>query len=270
MSCKITKPLKHLPIEHWHYQSITSTQTYAKQIELIPNVWRLISADIQTAGHGQMGRTWISNQYGNIYATLIVPLEIKYINSSRVLPQITAFSIIQILQSKGFNAKLKWVNDVLINKKKVGGVLCEQSHIRKLQLQKLLIGFGVNVNASEDMFSHLDQPATSLFIESGTKIGEIELLYAIVEMIYENFQLFYLHGFKYFLTSIINLLAYKDGVVCLELNSNLTKGNINIVPNNKVFGRLIGLDEDGSLILSTLDGEIKKFNHGRIKNHANS
>lgn len=251
--CKISDELL---IDHRHYKKITSTQDYAKKIPLSKNVWQLITAEQQTCGKGQMGQRWISEKSGNIYATLIIPLHRQHVFSSIMLPQIVAFSIIQILRSKGFNAKLKWVNDVFIEKKKIAGILCEQSLDINLGLQKLLIGIGINVNASEKMLVKLDKAATSLFVESKQHIDEKNLLYQIINMIYQNFKVFLAAGFKYFSDQInnLNLLEFKDSLVYLCLKENLTA----------IRGKLICLNNDGSLKLDLGEGKIQNFNRGRL------
>lgn len=263
---EVIKISKELIIVHRHYKEITSTQDYAKKISLLSNAWQLISASKQTCGKGQMGRSWVSEQSGNIYATLIIPLDKKYIFCSRMLPQVVAFSIIQVLKNRGFNAKLKWVNDVLIEKKKISGILCEQNFDIRLGLQKLLVGFGVNVNASKEMLIKTSKIATSLLIESGQHIDEKVILYEIVTKIYQNFKIFFVEGFRYFLNQInsLNLLEFKGNLVYLDFNEFVNE-KINYEPLPITKGKLIGLSEDGRLILDIGDGKVTKFNSGRLR-----
>lgn len=236
-----------LYINHFHYQEITSTQTYAKHMDLVPDQWILISADHQVYGKGRIDKVWKSSACGNIYATLIVPLDKKYISCSIMLPQVIAVSIIETLIKKKFMAKLKWVNDIFINNKKVCGILCEQSFTSKLNLQKLLIGFGINVNATKEEFIDIEQPATSLLVESGKKFDQEKLLYDIVANIHYNLNLFLKHGFNNFLHKILkcDLLQYKNQIVTLEYPVDIAKKTTNLV-----CGELVGLSNDGGVILS--------------------
>lgn len=249
----------HLPIEQWHFSEISSTQAYAGQLEFNPDQWILISSDLQTSGVGQYHRKWSSHEAGNIYATLVLPVEDKYMTDLKMLPQMTGLSIIQALQSLGVNAKLKWVNDLMLNKKKLGGILCESKPIPKTNLLKCLIGFGVNVNATASMFEGLDQPATSLFIENHKHYNVTELLYLIIENIYNNFNILFESGFDDFINAISELLEYKGETIRLVLQEDPIKGIV-----DEVSGKILGLSREGSLLLVINNQEVRTFNYGRI------
>lgn len=112
-----------MDIIRYHFTKINSTRTYVKEnySSFDSDKLTLVTADEQEAGCARFGRTWISPP-GNIYATayyIIPPSCVDYTNT----PQVVTLSIVHVLQKEGIAARLKWPNDILVNNKKVGGVM---------------------------------------------------------------------------------------------------------------------------------------------------
>ena len=111
----------------------------------------------QTAGRGQYGRSWISPQ-GNVYAAIRLPYTAPFNNTEAALA--LSCCIAATLADFGFDIKIKWLNDLVIEGGKVAGILLEQKG------EKLVAGIGINLVSSPDSLSLRENaalPATSLY-----------------------------------------------------------------------------------------------------------
>ncbi|MEZ5315159.1 MAG: biotin--[acetyl-CoA-carboxylase] ligase [Chlamydiales bacterium] len=154
-----------MDIIHHHFESLISTNDWGKQKihTFPPHALTLVTADYQERGRGQYGRRWISPKGDNLYASFCF-----FIDRDREEPlyftYLLATSIIDCLKSFRLSCTLKWPNDLLVADKKIGGILCETKECStKIGM---IIGLGLNVNMSEEMFSKINQPATSLKCET--------------------------------------------------------------------------------------------------------
>lgn len=133
----------------------------------------LISAASQTAGRGRFGRTWFSPPHLNLYATFCFFIEPEK-EDSLALTHVLALCVAKLLENEGLLPTLKWPNDILIKGKKIAGILCETlKHGDKLAI---VIGLGLNINMGEKWLGGVDQPATSLLLETQKEwdIGQIK------------------------------------------------------------------------------------------------
>ncbi len=145
--------------------SVDSTNLYAKrQLADFPkDSLTMIVAETQTHGRGQFEKRWISPK-GNLYVTFVSFLP-GYPADMTQIPLKTARQIQEWLFMYGITAKIKWPNDLLVNHKKIAGILCETLvHENRLAV---ILGVGLNVNMTEQEASQIEQPATSLRMETG-------------------------------------------------------------------------------------------------------
>ena len=111
------------------FKSLPSTNTYLKEhCEYFP-VFTVIRAVEQQAGRGRFSRTWLSAPGKDLTFSLLLPLSAIEIELWPNIPQITALAIAEILDEYGLKASVKWPNDVLINGKKIAGILLSLIHI---------------------------------------------------------------------------------------------------------------------------------------------
>ncbi|MFO0356395.1 MAG: biotin--[acetyl-CoA-carboxylase] ligase [Sphingobacteriaceae bacterium] len=143
---------------------VSSTNSYA--IELLKNV-NLIDGSViytthQTQGRGQRGNTWISQPGLNLATSLVIKPSFLSIKKVFYLYIISALSVhdlmAELLNSSQFDIKIKWPNDILVNSKKIAGILNENV-IGNGLIQHAVIGIGININQID--FEDL-QAATSL------------------------------------------------------------------------------------------------------------
>jgi len=127
-------------VESYFFKSIDSTNTFAKKT-FLEKAFVIVLAEQQTAGKGRHGKTWHSPESGNIY------LSLKY-QADSIDPCITLIVGVLVAEAlyessgKKINAQLKWPNDVLLNKKKICGILIESEVVE--EKMECTIGIGVN------------------------------------------------------------------------------------------------------------------------------
>jgi BirA family transcriptional regulator, biotin operon repressor / biotin---[acetyl-CoA-carboxylase] ligase len=168
-----------LKINKIFLDSIDSTNTYAKNHanEFASDALTCIIAEEQTAGRGQFGRKWISPRGVNLYVTLFFHLS-KEAKQIETLAIFMAKCLKDVLERNNIPVTLKWPNDLLLNGKKLAGVLCET--VFNPDSIQVILGFGLNVNMEEIDLLQIDQKATSLKQETGVIWNKETLLEQIL------------------------------------------------------------------------------------------
>lgn len=239
-----------------HFDTIDSTNTWAKKNAetLDQNELTCITAQEQTAGRGRFDRKWISPKGENIYATFYfcLPLDCSFIAN---LGQILSLSCVSVLKKKGFAAQIKWPNDILLDGKKVAGILCETVCFE--DRIGIVLGVGININMRQELLDTIDQPATSLAQLSGQTWALEQVLEPILTQFLEDLNLLEAHGFEHFHDRYEEALAFKGKTITCYDGPRTIKGICHSVTST---GRLNLLLPDGSIQLITA-GELKnKYN----------
>ncbi len=193
----------------------------------------------QTRGRGRHKREWFSPT-GGLYLSILVFPE-KYTNS---IPIISCLSVIETLKELDLNdPSIHWPNDVLLNKKKVCGILCEKID------SALICGIGLNVNIKKFPSKLIN--ATSLHIETG-RIYSIE---KVLNLCLKNFWKFYdsLQADKFNIGDVYQYISGIGEPVIVKLSSRET-----------VCGVIHNVDEDWSLLVRTAEGLIIKIRYGDV------
>lgn len=248
--------LKTLPLGDLHiFPEVTSTNLVAEElIQEGAKPFSLVLADSQTAGKGRQGREWIT-----LPGQALALSWILYPEKGRVQPEILgrisglgALAVAETIQEKlGLQAEIKWPNDVLIDVKKVAGILVEV-HWEGCQLLDVILGIGINIGAgsfpSEEDFNF---PAINLEGAYGKKIDRLDFLYTVMESLLKWYQ-------RLAEPSLIKTwnehLAYKNQLVSLSSSKGFLAEGI-----------LLGVEEDGALILESYGGEQRHFHSGEIQ-----
>ncbi len=172
-----TFPSKTLGATLFAFREIPSTNSFAlERIRCNPAHGTLIIADHQTAGRGRMTRNWFSPPEVNLYGSLLIrsTLPGRYAGWIPLLSGLVIGKTIE--ESTGIRIDLKWPNDLLIQEKKVGGILCETA-LGFDGSPWVVIGFGINVNLPENHFpDELRMTMTSLHQISGHPWDRLSLL----------------------------------------------------------------------------------------------
>lgn len=178
-----------------HLDEIDSTSVYArKNLEDLKN-FEVISADIQSSGHGQFERKWFSSSAngGNIYISIILkPDNIEHLNE---LTRYASFKAAQTLEQYGLKPTFKYPNDILIDGKKISGILAE-SVFSGNNFKGVIVGMGVNLNLDKDELKNIDIPATSVYAETGKNVNKTEFLNKLLDNFKNDWEDFLLNGNK--------------------------------------------------------------------------
>ncbi len=176
------------------YESTGSTNPDAKRLaeEGAPH-GTTVAADRQTAGRGRRGRSWESPAGSSVYFTIVVRPSFAPDKAS-MITLVMALSVAEAIHGMtGLDAGIKWPNDIVVNGKKVVGILTEMSMTPEMnEIQFLVAGVGVNVNqeSAEAFPEEIRKTATSLKIESGQRFDRAELLAQILSRFENNYETF--------------------------------------------------------------------------------
>ena len=211
----------------------------------------LVIADEQTAGRGRQGRKWFTPKGTALaFSLLLRPTEEEKAFLTRIVG-LSALAVTESLRTRGLNAQIKWPNDVLINNKKVSGILTESVWSGE-DVDCIVIGIGINVlKDSLPPSESLLFPATSLEQELGYAPDLLELLRDILATLIELRPRL---STAEFLAQWQNLLAFQGEPVQVEAEA---------AP--PVTGQVIGLDPDGSLRLQKEHGESVTVRFGDVR-----
>lgn len=241
-----------MEIVRYHFTLLDSTNTWAKHNAGLfqPEKITLVTAEEQTAGRGRFQRKWESPPGQNVYASFCFFME-KYSSSIGNIPQVLALSAIQTLTSLGFTAHLKWPNDVLLNNKKIAGILCETIIVDERLC--VIVGIGVNINMPLELLEKIDRPATSLLAESQKTFALEAVILSLQKHFLANMAIFFERGFAAFLDDYRQLLMHKEG------------DKISFHANQTVWeGFFHSIDSQGALNLTLENNLIRKFMAGEI------
>jgi len=193
-----------------HFKQIDSTNNWAKAHfeEWSPKNVTLITADEQTGGRGRFNRKWMSPPGVNIYASYCFWTHCEETHLGYI-PQLLALSAAFALENMGVFPHIKWPNDLMLNGKKLGGILCET--IFEENTRGVICGIGININMQHKMLVQIDRPATSLLVETGCVWNIKKLLSSMSEMYVKMLREFFLHGFDPFFPSLQERSFLKRG-----------------------------------------------------------
>ena len=172
----------------YYYDEIDSTNTQIKRLaeEDAPH-GTLAVADYQSRGKGRRGRAWDSPHGSAIYMSILFRPEIRPDRAS-MLTLVIGLSVTQAIRSNlGLQAQIKWPNDVVLNGKKLVGILTEMS-AQMNYIEYLVTGIGINANLRE-FPEELEDKATSLQKEIGHKVNRSALIAECMEKIEENYEI---------------------------------------------------------------------------------
>lgn len=233
----------------YHYEVTKSTQDIGWQLGLENQPQgTLVVSERQTKGRGRLRRNWISPKGGLYFSLLLKP---AFITPNRI-SQITLLSglscIHAIKEKTEIECSLKWPNDILLNHKKVGGILCELN-AESDRVNFVVVGIGINTNTSQKL---LPPEASSLCIEKNSNINKVKLLKAILE----NIEKFYI--------SLKNK-GFPSIRQKWEESSFLWGKRVKVKTlSEEIEGQAEGIDEMGCLILRRNMAHIEKIFAGDV------
>ncbi|MFL6448973.1 MAG: biotin--[acetyl-CoA-carboxylase] ligase [Bryobacteraceae bacterium] len=235
------------PTTNLHYfRSIGSTMTEASRLSRdgAPH-GTVVLAEEQTAGLGRMGRSWTSEPEVGIYCSVILRLALPPAQLPVVSLLIGLATAEAIQSATGIACDLRWPNDVLVNGRKVAGVL---AHLAETCI---VAGIGINVN-NTSFPPDLRSPATSLRLAAGREVPREPVLLSLFESINSLCDLLTTKGPPEILKAFAAASSYVwDQRVCVEEDGGT--------------GTTAGLDENGFLLVRMDDGATRRIASGGIR-----
>lgn len=234
-----------------YISNVDSTSSEIKRISVNnPPIGTTVVAEEQSGGKGRLGRNWTSPKGSGLWFSFIlrpniVPSQIAGITLAVGLGVCKA-----IRNYTGLDAKIKWPNDVIINNKKLCGILTEMT-AEADKINYAVVGIGINVNI-ESFPEDIKHKATSLFMEMGRNVDRVELFKNVLFEV-ENYIDSYLLKLD---TEILD--EYKELCATLGRNVEVIRGN------QRLIGKAIDIGSTGDLVIETETGQKVLVNSGEV------
>lgn len=209
----------------------------------------IVVTEQQTAGRGRRGRDWVSPQ-GNCYFSLLLRPSIRTENASRIT-LVAALALAEMITNmSGLYVQIKWPNDIVVNGKKLCGILTESS-IDGDGLEYVVVGIGINVN-QETFDVSIEDMATSIALQTGRAtdcariIGEFLNCF---EQLYEQFVQ----------TEDLSALMERYNDLLVSRNQE-----VRIIDQNERVTVALGINESGELLVRDADGNVESILSGEV------
>ncbi len=232
-------------------EEVDSTNLYAKRkLEFISDR-TVISAKKQTCGRGRLNRKWVDLGEGNLFVSIVLKpsdlFEQKYSN----LTQYLSVCICRTLEIYSLQPEIKWPNDVLVNGKKIAGILCE-TVMQGAVFKGLVLGVGINISASENSIKQItDKDATSLDLElkSGCPSAAV-FLDKLLSIFWKDYDNFLKEGFIYIKEDYSKRARFLGKKIRVCLQDGIVEGVASEVDD---FGALVLDEKDKNIVLTIGD-----------------
>ncbi|MDO8727574.1 MAG: biotin--[acetyl-CoA-carboxylase] ligase [Candidatus Methanoperedens sp.] len=234
-----------------YFKETESTNTLARNMAGSVDEGTVVIAESQTGGRGRMGRKWISPE-GGIWLSVILKPKMQPLHAPRIT-LLAGVAVAKTIREFGLQAKIKWPNDVLINGKKVCGILTEIG-AETDSIQYVVVGVGIDANVDTETFpEEFRDSSTSLKNELGYDINRVDFVQKLLielEALYLKFQN---EGFSSIMEEWRMMSATIGQWVKITTQSRI------------LYGEAVGVDSDGALILETDEGRLEKIVAGNCE-----
>lgn len=234
------------------YETVDSTITEAKRLKMDGKMNEgLIIAQQQTDGKGRRGRTWVSSDEKGIWMSMLLTPDIPPSKAS-MLTLLAGLSVVEAIKTTtALKAQIKWPNDIVINGKKVCGILTEMS-AQLDYINYVVVGIGINVNHSQ-MDESIAEIASSLKMITGSSVSRMALLTQVLQ----SFEALYDSFIK---TMSLDFVIEAYNEACINVGMALKVESYGEVR----YGRGVRVDSEGQLIVAGDDGESFSVNAGEV------
>lgn len=223
-----------------YFDTIDSTNTKAQELaEKGYPSGTLVVADKQESGKGRRGRSWVSPSGTGIFMTLMIKPDINPNNAS-MLTLVAALAVAKAITSvTGEEAMIKWPNDIVVNGKKVCGILTEMN-AQFDYINHIVVGIGINVH-NESFPEEISQMASSLMIEAGGK------RFHRAQIIAEAMSYFEQYYDTFLKTQDLSALVREYDKLLVNRNKSVRV----LDPKEPFDGKAMGITPKGELIVDT-------------------
>ena len=239
-------------IDIYTYKTTSSTNEVAKKLALTgAKHGTVVISEEQTAGKGRMGRSFYSPANTGIYMSIILRPTLTAMDSVLITTSSSVAICDAIHKVTGIECQIKWINDIYINNKKIGGILTEAStNFESGTIDYLILGIGINFNNPKDNFPDaLKEIAGSLYKGNSNGVNRNMLCAKIVNNILSIIPKIKDYDF---------IPEYKKRSIILNKEIMYTSGGV------YSKGKAIDINKDGSLVIKHDDGSIKVLNSGEV------
>lgn len=228
-----------------YFESVDSTNAVAYRMAADGAAeGTVVIAESQTKGRGRLGRAWASPPFCNLYISIILRPQI----AAAVAPQIglvAGLAVVEAVEAVDdgvAGAAIKWPNDVVIDGRKLAGILTEMDADEDW-VRFVIVGIGVNLNGTADDFpAELRDKAIALCAVAGRPIDRVAFANGLLSRLEQRYDVFVRQGFA-------ALRAVWEGRSCL------TGRHVQVdAGNQRIEGIVTGVAEDGALRLRSATG----------------
>ncbi|WP_294385446.1 biotin--[acetyl-CoA-carboxylase] ligase [uncultured Clostridium sp.] len=239
-------------VDIYIYKTTSSTNEVAKKLALSgAKHGTVVISEEQTQGKGRMGRSFYSPANTGIYMSIILRPTLTAMDSVLITTSSSVAICDAIHKVTGIECQIKWINDIYINNKKIGGILTEAStNFESGTIDYLILGIGINFNNPKDDFpDNLKEIAGSLYKGNSNGINRNMLCAEILNNILSIIPKIKDYDF---------ISEYKKRSIILNQEIMYISGGI------YSKGKAIDINNDGSLVIKHDDGSIKILNSGEV------
>ncbi len=214
--------------------------------ERLPSGYVLAAVE-QTAGRGRHGRRWVARPGRDLTFSFLLWLNRPPVHRASLL-QATALGVSDWLRDRHrLSAGVKWPNDVLVQGRKICGVLAEQGPVVGPAGEPVVVGVGLNLNATAEELACIDRPATSVFVETGSTSSVQSVLPDVLAAIQRRLVAWERGGFA----------ALREDWMRRCADVGRTVRVVNTQTNSpERIGRVVGFGEAGEMLLRQADGSV--------------
>lgn len=212
----------------------------------------VLIADHQTSGHGRMGRNFHSPEGAGIYLSILLrpdcaPGELMHLTCATAVAMCEA-----VEKSAGFCPGIKWTNDLVYEKRKLGGILTELGLSPKGGVDHAIVGIGINCCQSlSDFAPDIRDTAGSLAMVSGHTVDRDQVAAAMMEALWQM---------------DVQLLGQKEDILRRYRERCITIGRqVSLIRGDEVrHGKALDVDGDGALVVEFSNGHVESVNSGEV------
>lgn len=235
-----------------YFDSIDSTNKKAKEMALGEKEGTVLVAEEQIGGKGRLGRTWISPKGKGIWMSIILKPKVDPMKVAKIT-LLGAAAVTKALNNLNIRSQIKWPNDILIDGKKICGILTEMNCELNM-INYVVMGIGINVNLdANEIPEDLRGKATSVKISEGKEINRKELLANILNEFEELY------------------LSFRDkddlsyAIDICRKNSALIGKEIRVIKGEEIkLGKALDINEEGQLVVEFENGVVENVYSGEV------
>lgn len=232
-------------------EEIDSTNNYAKlNLDNLADK-TVIYAVRQTSGRGRLSRSWVDLGEGNLFMTIVLKPSGTFDEKYSNLTQYLSVCLCKILESYGIKPAIKWPNDVLVDGKKIAGILSESIMQASGSLKGIVLGIGVNLNVkNKDIQLIPDKLATALNCEIDRVVDVDVFREKLLTEFFSNYDNFIAQGFDFIKHDYIDRNCFIGKELKIQIFDKIENGLARTVTDK---GELVLLKDNNELVLTIGD-----------------